>query len=60
MVVANPVPQRCATPPPLPDDESNHLKDECEDDSDGGSSSLEDDADFGGKFSFIWTKNNFF
>lgn len=44
MVVANPVPQRCATP----DDESNHLKDECEDDSDGGGSSLEDDVDFGG------------
>lgn len=46
MVVANPVPQRCTTP----DDEPNHLKDECEEDSDGGGSSLEDDVDFGGKF----------
>lgn len=45
MVVANPVPQRCVTP----NDESNHLKDECEEDSDGGGSSLEDDVDFGGK-----------
>lgn len=43
MVVANPVPQRCVTP----NDESNHLKDECEEDSDGGGSSLEDDVDFG-------------
>lgn len=46
MVVANPAPQRCATP----DDESNNVKGECEEDSDGGgSSSLEDDVDFGGK-----------
>lgn len=54
MVVANPVPQRCATP----DDESNHLKDECEDDSDGGGSSLEDDVDFGGEFDLKhWQEN---
>lgn len=49
MVVANPVaPQRCVTP----DNESNLLKDECEEDSDGGGSSLEDDVDFGGEFKF--------
>lgn len=60
MVVANPVPQRCATP----DDESNHLKDECEEDSDGGGSSLEDDVDFGGKLNnlkiiYISDRNEF-
>ncbi|KAJ6649581.1 Tubulin monoglutamylase TTLL4, partial [Pseudolycoriella hygida] len=43
MVVANPAPQRCITP----DDEASHFKEECEEDSDGGGSSLEDDVDFG-------------
>ncbi len=56
MVVANPVPQqRCTTP----DDESNHLKDECEEDSDGGGSSLEDDVDFGGKFNSMHQNSEF-
>lgn len=51
MVVADPAPQRSTSS----DDDSNP-KEECEEDSDGGGSSLEDDVDFGGKFTLKYSQ----